>query len=579
MPDKQQTFGQFETPPDVADLLLAFCLRRATDRVLDPSCGAGALLDRAARRQRWLAGNGQANGPPGDALLWGVELETQAAALAQERLPQARIVRQNFFTMEPAVPFDAIVGNPPYTRAEWLDRLQEEVGRQMAMFDEASASETRRKQSLIPARLWNKGLNRRAGLHTYFFLHGARFLREGGRFGFVLPNNWLDVGYGAALKQFLLEQFRLLALIESTVERWFDDARVNTCLVILQKCSDVQERAAQPVRFVQLRRPLAALIDAAPGDAARFERVEALASRLLPAEDRTSEALRVRVAPQRSLHSGEKWGPFWRAPAVYHHVRRRSGAHKVAPLKQWAAVRRGYTTGANDFFYLDAEAVAEWGIEPRFRRPLLKSLRRADGLRLDSGAAAQEVLAIAPTDEVAGTAAARYVAWGESQGYHQRRTCRQRAPWYALPAQEPPALVLPKGIWTRHLAPLLQAPLLVDQQLYGVYLKPGAPREAAAALLNSAWLALQLELHGRVNFGEGVLWLAGYEVQNLLLPDPRYLSGAETDELAALFAAVAARPLAADVSDELARPERQALDRAVFKLVGLSETEGIVVVD
>ncbi|HSM55842.1 MAG TPA: hypothetical protein VK879_06775, partial [Candidatus Sulfomarinibacteraceae bacterium] len=83
----------------------------------------------------------------------------------------------------------------------------------------------------------------------------------------------------------------------------------------------------------------------------------------------------------------------------------------------------------------------------------------------------------------------------------------------------------------------------------------------------------------RVNFGEGVLWLAGYEVQNLLLPDPRYLSAAQTDELASLFAAVAARPLAADVADELARPERQALDRAVFKLVGLSETEGIVVVD
>lgn len=330
---------------------------------------------------------------------------------------------------------------------------------------------------------------------------------------------------------------------------------------------------------MQLRRPLARLIDAAPGAVARFGSVETLTSRLLPAEDRTGEALRVRVVPQGNLRPGEKWGLYWRAPAVYHHVRRRSSAHRVAPLKQWARVQRGYTTGANDFFYLDEETVAEWGIEPRFRRPLLKSLRGADGLRLDSGAAAQQVLAIAPGNNLAGTAAARYVAWGESQGYHRRRTCRQRSPWYALPAQEPPALLLPKGIWARHLAPLLEAPLSVDQQLYGVYLHPGVPREAAAAFLNSSWLALQLELHGRVNFGEGVLWLAGYEVQNLLLPDPRYLTEDETDHLASLFVALAARPAAADVADELARPERRALDRAVFDLAGLSETEGIVVVD
>ena len=61
MPSKQRTFGQFETPPDVADLLLALNLRRADDRVLDPSCGTGALLQRAARWQAWLAADEQSD--------------------------------------------------------------------------------------------------------------------------------------------------------------------------------------------------------------------------------------------------------------------------------------------------------------------------------------------------------------------------------------------------------------------------------------------------------------------------------------------------------------------------------------
>lgn len=44
MTGKQRTWGQYATPTDVADLLLGFCLRRPADRLLDPSCGDGALL-------------------------------------------------------------------------------------------------------------------------------------------------------------------------------------------------------------------------------------------------------------------------------------------------------------------------------------------------------------------------------------------------------------------------------------------------------------------------------------------------------------------------------------------------------
>ena len=55
MTSKQRTWGQFATPTDVADLLLGFCMRRPDDRLLDPSCGDGVLLRRAARWQSWLS--------------------------------------------------------------------------------------------------------------------------------------------------------------------------------------------------------------------------------------------------------------------------------------------------------------------------------------------------------------------------------------------------------------------------------------------------------------------------------------------------------------------------------------------
>lgn len=582
MPGKQHTFGQFETPVEVADLLLALCLRRAGDRVLDPSCGVGALLKRAAQWQSWLAYDGRSD----HSQLWGVELDEETASVAQQRLPQAHILHNNFFTLTPQdlappEPFDAIVGNPPYTRAAWIDRLHEEAARQLAIFENApdvTGQQEEDRNHLIPAHLWQTDLNRRAGLHAYFFLHGARFLRDGGRFGFVMPNNWLDVDYGAALKQFLLQQFKIVALIESTVERWFAEARVNTCLVILEKCGDAQARAANLVRFIQLRQPLAELAPHSDTLRAHFSAVETLTTRLLPAQDRTSGAMRVRVTQQRTLQPREKWGMLWRAPAFYRRMQHQVGRRGLAPLKQWAAVQRGFTTGANTFFYLDDETIEKWQIEPRFRRPLLKSLRYVETL-LPGAATRLEVLSIAPTASLAGTKAAAYVAWGEAQGYHHRPTCRSRKPWYVLPHQEPAPLVLAKGIWERHLAPLLTAPLLVDQQLYRIYLRPGVPLTTAAALLNSSWLALQLELQGRVNFGEGVLWLATYEVQNLLLPDPRAMQPQETANLGTLFEALSKQPMTHDLATELAREERRALDEAVFSILDLSPTEATILLE
>jgi methylase of polypeptide subunit release factors len=579
MTDKTRTFGQFETPVNVADLLLAFCLRRASDRVLDPSCGQGAMLARAEGYQDWLADVAAASPGP----LIGIELDVEAASAARARLPGAHIIQQNFFTLRPAEladgqPLDVVVGNPPYTRSQWIARLQQEAGEQLAMFappedGEEGVSEAARTP-LIPAHLWNRYVGRRAGLHIYFLLHGLSFLREGGRFGFVLPNNWLDVAYGEGLKQFLLDHFRIVALIESNAERWFSQASVNTCLLVLERCSDPGGRAANRVRFVQLRRPLDRLLPEPYNDPARYDRLESLVLRVLAPRDTETGALRVRVVPQRELQAREKWGLVWRAPAALQRARREARRRHLVPLSHWATVRRGFTTGANDFFYLDAGAIATWGIEPAFRRPLLKSLRRVDGLRVPLEACEHEVLLIPPTATIAGTAASRYLAWGEQTGVARRSTCARRHPWYILPLQESAPLVLPKGIWDRHFAPLLDDDILVDQQLYQIQLQPGVMRLAAAALLNSSWTALQLELVGRINFGEGVLWLAAYEVEKLLLPDPRYLGAAENETLARQFAAAAAQPLAAELAVELERPERQALDDAVFALCGLDRAEG-----
>jgi hypothetical protein len=567
MSEKQRTYGQYETPPDVADIIVSFCLRQPGDYVLDPSCGTGAMLLRAAQMKAWSA----AGETPAD-WLWGIELDPEAAATAQASLPQAHIVNRSFFDLQPWPdrPFDALVGNPPYTRSEWIGRLaeREQSARQLSIFN-GPASKPVADQSHKDVGQ-HRVLDKRAGLHAHFFVHGTQFLREGGRFGFVVPNSWLDVAYGERLKQYLLDHYKILAIIESSVERWFNLAKVNTCIVVLEKCSDAAERLENRVRLIRLRRPLQELIAYAGEDRRRATRLDKLIARMQPKRTRDSEDMSARVVRQHKLDAEDKWGIRLRAPAV---IRRRAWKANLHPLKSWAIVQRGFTTGANDFFYLDEATIEEWQIEPEFRRPILKALRHVNHRRVNVGDCELEVLQIEPTANLTGTSTGAYVAWGEEQGWHRRRTCASRKPWYSLPEQEEAPLLLAKGIWERHFAPLLEGPILVDQQLYHVYLAQGVPEMAAAALLNSAWFSLQMELYGRVNFGEGLLWLAAYELEGLLLPDPRYLPDEQVTNLVDSFLGLIDRPVGT-VYEEMAWPAWQAFNAIVFEILGLSPSDG-----
>ena len=609
MTDKTRILGQYQTPASVADLVLGFCLRDPGDRIIDPSCGDGTFLGRASLFLDWLDGSDRSLADSSSqslansssqslakssrqrlaesssdsmadsssqslakssrqglakssrqrlAQLWGIELDIELAAQAQLAVPQASIICRDFFDMDPwpDVQFDAIVGNPPYTRSEWITQLADvnDQAKQLSMFkgaidDDAPHLHQRSGAAhLIRNDSELAVLGRRAGLHAFFFIHGLEFIREGGRFGFVLPNSWLDVAYGERLKRFLLEHYQILAIIESNVERWFKRARVNTCIIILEKCADFQARNSNPVHLVRLKRPLSEIVPFDLNDRNRLTSIQQLSSRILSGDSGDND-FSIRVLQQHKLTPGEKWGIYLRSPARY---QKRISETALRTLGSWAKLKRGYTTGANDFFYLDSETLSEWPIEKKFRKALLKSLRHVRQRKVSVEDAGNEVLLIESDALLTGTVAEKYIKWGEDQGFHQRRTCASRHRWFSLPHQDQSPLLLPKGIWVRHFAVHVEEGVLVDQQIYRVTLADEVLPLIAAAILNSAWFSLQLELNGRLNFGEGVLWLAQYELEEVLLPDPRYLADTELNRLKSIMRDLINQPVKSilDKSDE-----------------------------
>ena len=502
-PAERRRFGQFYTSPDVVDLINAFCIRNPDDRVLDPACGGGTFLVRAYSRKHALAQS--PGGPPvsHESLLseiFGIDIAAFPAQLSTINLAvrhlsdeanYPRVARDSFFNAQAGIPLydipltgdsvrsialdevDAVVGNPPYIRQESINKVDKDNYRNLHEMEWPGQT----------------GLSGRSDIYAYFFSHAAHLLKPGGYLGFVTSVGWLDTEYGFRLQEFFLRNFRIVAVIESQVEKWFEDARVTTAVTILQREPDRAKRDGNPVRFIQLRRPLAEIYSAAldrplsdEDEATRQSDMDAIRGLIEEIDtDLTTDYWRVHVRTQRELweegialrsegddgadtaarYNGGKWGQYVRGPDSWFELMDRIRS-RMAPLHELAEISRGFTSGADRFYcvrditqqHLDTipdpqQFQDRWGIsrkdtrririvrdgenvehlvERRFLEPELHSLmevKRAVARKGDVGR--MVITASVPRARLRRTHFADYVAYAEQQGWHTGPTIASRA--------------------------------------------------------------------------------------------------------------------------------------------------------
>jgi len=645
--------GQFFTPEPLVDLICAFCVRYPDDRTLDPTAGTGTFLIRAYDRLRWM---GVQEHTKLLSQLWGVDVAPFPAELAtinlfRQRVDEhgnfPRILCQDFFRLkpgqacrfpplkadderpdfvdEPAPAFDAIVGNFPYINNAQIEKQEagylETIRRVVAedwfldapeMFIIADRQlradyERQRKvgnnlTAFIPHA--RPAISTYADLYVYLFFHAARFLRPGGRMGIVTSNAWLDVNYGYALQRFFLGHFKIIAVLESRCEPWFEDAAVNTVVTIVERCDDPAGRDVHAVKFVKVKRKLAEL---APEDMrletlARWQRLNGLVQRIEglfqasddPAQPVTheDEDLRIRAVRQGALRAqveatGQtvKWGPYLRAPAVYFDLLGQAGGH-LALLRDVAPPTFGSKTGINEFFHFDDAKIKEWSIEPEFLFPLLKSPGESAYIPIDESGLRLKVFVCRLTKEELRAqgkkGALHYIEWGEQQVFisgaqagltwpHGAEVRNRKPGWYALPEyrSRPARLFFASAYGDRHIHKYSGRQLIADKRLYFLSPVEGIPHELVAAVMNASLIAFFTELAGRVTMGDGALELTVEDARDyLLVPDVRQFDAAARQAIMTACQPLLQRPIGS-VFEEVQRADRQALDRAVLQALGL----------
>ncbi len=329
--------GAIYTPPDFARFLTDWAVQDPDQRVLDIGVGEGVFVFAAYQRLVALGADPQSAG----AQVYGAEIDLDAFGAFCRQAKSAtlcfpHVYHSDFFALDlPSV--GAVIGNPPYVRRTYIEGL--DAIRRSVLEQDPSM-----KQLL---------LRRATDLYVYFLLRAMTALQPGGRLAVITADPWLNVGYGAVLKDYLKQHFIIDSLI-SLDRRVFDDAQVKPVLLLAMKHSGAG--VGYPVRFVRVKNglPIGSL------------------QRVLDGTSPATEDVVQATVERDALHPTRPWGVYFKAPDLYEQL----AAHpQLVPVASLANTRVGLQTLAKNFFVLPVEQARIERIEPEFLRPLAQSLR------------------------------------------------------------------------------------------------------------------------------------------------------------------------------------------------------------
>ncbi|MEO6812910.1 MAG: N-6 DNA methylase [Ginsengibacter sp.] len=344
----QLNHGQHFTQIDEADILNAFCIKKNTDSLLDPSCGSGIFLIRAFYFFKYFHPDQIPNNcidgidiSPFSTLLTTVNLLFNEN-FHRKRIP--KIITEDFLKIdrEDILLKDSCVGNPPFIRHEMMANKKDWI-------------------KLIKVEYGISYINGQSDLYIYFLIHASSFLKEGARLGWVISASWLDVQFGAGLQLFLLDHFKIVAIMDYQAKRSFENASVNTVLLVLEKCDNAADRKNNNVKFVRIYAEYEMLlgeIDSGSriSNAIKFaNNIESIKKSFC--DDRmqvsilTQEKLKENSTVDKKYFNGHWGAKYLRSPNIYNKIVSNSEG-KMFPLSEFVEVKYGVKTGANDFFYL-----------------------------------------------------------------------------------------------------------------------------------------------------------------------------------------------------------------------------------
>lgn len=318
---ERNRLGQFATPNALAIEIARYVQSVAgrglrTVRFADPALGTGSFYSAALTvfgRERIESA-------------LGVELDSVFCDAARELWTEAGldVVRGDFTQIVASssgriVP-NLILANPPYVRHHHVN------------------CEDKERLQALAHRMTGITVNGLSGLYVYFLLLATAWMEEDGYAAWLIPSEFMDVNYGAALKRYLTDRVTLIRAHRfDPADVQFGDALVSSVVLVFRK------RVALPGHAVEFTF----------GGTMR----EPHAKDLIPLDQ---------------LRESRKWTVY---PSHLRNDRHTSSGADAPTLGDFFRIQRGIATGCNKFFVLDRREAERRGLPKRYLRPILPSPR------------------------------------------------------------------------------------------------------------------------------------------------------------------------------------------------------------
>lgn len=387
---ERNEMGQFATPDalafDIMQYAKTYCQDHPTS-FIEPSIGLGAFY--AAFQKVFGAQAGYA---------LGYELDKEFYLSACKLWEGCDITLRNEDFLKatpPSKKFQLLVANPPYVRHHHI---------------EASVKKCLQQEILHRTGINISGL---AGLYCYFMMLSAIWLEEEGLSCWLVPAEFMDVNYGKAVKQYLLEKVDLISIHRFEADDvQFDDALVSSSVVLFRNA----QPSSHEIQFTS--------------------------------GSTLTHPSNIRKMSRASLKAESKWSLHFKSETVAI-----AATDEDCRLGNFFSVKRGIATGGNDFFIIDEETVRQYEIPGIFLKPILPSPRYVsnDVIATDAqgNADLQQKLylfscnwsKVALENKYPGVL--RYIAIGEQNRVDQGYICSRRTPWYACEERKPAPIVVP----------------------------------------------------------------------------------------------------------------------------------------
>ncbi len=464
--------GGFYTPAIIAKFILRWAVNGNKNYdILEPSCGDGIFL-KQIKENKFLYKS-----------ITALEIEPKEAQKASKiPLPNMKVINTDFYkycyTTDDK--FDLVIGNPPYIRYQYFDKNQREI-----------AENIFKKINLHYSKLTNPWVS--------FVVGSSLLLKEKGKIAFVLPGEILQVTYAKQLRDFLAHYFNKINII-SFRKLVFPGVQQEIVLLLCEK----NDSGTHLIEHLEVN----------------------------TADDLQNLDIQKLKYPKKKIDfKSNKWTFYFLDQKEIDFIENILHKKSIKPLRNYAKVEVGITTGFNKFFSVTESTVNEYNLK-KYVHPLVGRSANVPSIIFKNSDWKSNVqnnmrsyLISFPTRKKIVKKGLEYIKKGEKEGIQNLYKCGNRDEWQIVPSTwVSEALFLRRN----HIYPkftLNLAKAYTTDTMHRVTVNKNKDiltnkkidlRSLIASYYNSLSFAFT-EIYGR-SHGGGALELMPNEVEDILIP-------------------------------------------------------------